>query len=66
MKKKKIIHFLGYMFMSPAAEDVQGFPRPFKAIKAYPNLFNGFWENFFIFIAAPTTSTVPERKVNVP
>jgi hypothetical protein len=39
MKKKKIIHFLRYMFMPPAAADVQGFPRPFKAIKAYPRVF---------------------------
>jgi hypothetical protein len=35
-----------YFLQSP----VQGFPRPFKAIKGYPSLFKGFWEKIIFFI----------------
>jgi hypothetical protein len=31
------------------AGSIQGFPRPFKAIKAYPSLFKGFWKKNYSF-----------------
>ena len=29
---------------------IQGFPRPFKAIQGYPNLFKGFWKKIIYFL----------------
>jgi hypothetical protein len=31
------------------AGSIQGFPRPFKAIKAYPSLLKGFWKKNYSF-----------------
>ncbi|HXB58277.1 MAG TPA: hypothetical protein VNU95_01870 [Candidatus Acidoferrales bacterium] len=30
---------------------IQGYPRPFKAIKGYPSLFKGFWKKIFLWKA---------------
>ena len=61
-----------YFLQSP----VQGFPRPFKAIKGYPSLFKGFWEKnrFFIcyhlcclrFLLFKTTQINPTAPKSVP
>jgi hypothetical protein len=42
----------------PAKKDIQGFPRPFKAIKGCPSLFKGFGGKIIFYAPAKTHSVI--------